>query len=232
MKTLLLTLLTIIIFGAQANAPQDSITFYGKVLKVDGHNVMHVVRGDRILFVSLAFLNTPIRGEPYFEETNNFLKETLDQEWLMFTIVRYGRNANVKPALVRLKDQTSLNAEVIRKGMGMVDLATKPPPALIDQAITASKAKVGMWGLEKTLDPLDREIMVASGDEIQSFLSKENKTGIKPYVLLKEKKLAMPIFCAMILKYDDIALTAHSARNKGYVVIEDCGDPNFHIQKK
>lgn len=226
MKRLILIFLSAAVcLPLSATESNSSLTFFGQVAKVDGHNVMHVLKDNTVLFASLAFLHTPVRGEPFFEETNAYLKKTLENQWVMFTVVRYGRNANVKPTLVRLKDQTSLNAEVVRKGMGMVDLATSPPVALIDQAITASDSKVGMWGLDKKLDPLDRHTMVSKAQDFKSFLSDENTTGIKPYVMIDNQKIALPVVCAFKVEYDKIALTAHSATNKGYTILETCDLP-------
>lgn len=201
---------------------ENSKTFFGKVLKVDGHQVMHVAYKNEVRFLSLAFLNTPVRGEPFFDESHTYLKSVAEQKWLMFTIVRYGSKANVKPALVRLPDQKSLNAQMVRQGMSMVDLATKPPPALIDQAINASNDKIGLWGKAEKMDPLNREVLFSQRSEFESFLSKNNDTGVKPYILVKATKIAHPIQCGLLQRYDDVALTAHVATRKGYTIQEQC----------
>lgn len=212
-------LLCLISLNAYARNTQ---TFFAKVIDVDGHNVLHLYKDDKIFFSSFAYLNTPVRGEPYFDETNAFIKEKLLDKWHMFTIVTYGKEAIVKPSLVRLKDQTSMNAELVRQGMATVNIATKPPASLIDQAISASNEKVGMWGLDKMMDQLNRSLNYSVKSDLKHFLSEDNKTGIKPYILLKKENVALPIVCAFNTRYDEIALTVHSAKQKGFRVVESC----------
>lgn len=111
--------------------------------------------------------------------------------------------------------------------MGMADLATKPPSAIIDQAITASDSKVGMWALEKTLDPLDRQVMASQKKNMDEFLSEKNTSGIKPYILIDSVMLALPIQCAFQVQHKKFALTAHAARHRGYTVVDNCYPPEL-----
>lgn len=199
----------------------SSTSFYGKVLKVDGHQVLHVGVEGKLHFISIAYLMTPVRGEPYFEEANKYLKDTMEGKWALFTIAGYGKNARVRPALIRKEDDRSLNAALVKQGFSMVNMATKPPSVLTDMAMVASENKVGLWSFDLKLDPLNRKVSALTGKGISDFIQ-EKGNPITPYVLIKADKTARPIACGFIHEYDDTALTKYVALNAGYTIVEKC----------
>ena len=221
-----LSLLWFIIFflmvSSAVNAKQN--TFFGKVLEVDGHNVMTVADGNGDLrFLSLAYISTPVRYEPYFNEVNAYF-QTFVGNWYQFTIARYGRSALVKPVLMRDMKQKSINANLVQNGLGVVNIATSPPPALIDQGYRASKEKIGLWGQDNKFNPLERTAFTAFN--LKEMLSTKSKNGLVPYFKVKSSMRAYPIACGITVpqKRYPIALTAHVARQEGYTVINNCDD--------
>ena len=96
------------LFFTQAHADEPDLQFLGRVLKVDGHNVLTV--GDakgNLRILSLAYISTPVRTEPYFEAVNAHLKGYVG-DWFQFTVVSYGRHARVQPVLMRDTKQKSI----------------------------------------------------------------------------------------------------------------------------
>jgi endonuclease YncB( thermonuclease family) len=200
-----------------------STSFYGKVIKVDGHQVLHVGVEGKLHFISLAYLMTPVRGEPYFEQSHAYLKDTIEGKWALFTIAGYGKKAHVRPALIRTEDDRSLNAALVKQGYSMVNLATQPPAVLTDMAMVASDNKVGLWALDIKLNPFDRKASSAPGTGISAFIQQKD-SPFTPYVLINADKTARPIACGFIHAYDESALTKYVALNKGYKIIEKCLD--------
>lgn len=199
-------------------------TFFGKVLEVDGHNVMTVADGNgELRFLSFAYISTPVRHEPYFTEVNTHLQSFIGQ-WYQFTIARYGRNSNVKPVLMRDTQQKSVNADLVKAGLAMVNIATNPPPALIDQGYKASKEKIGLWGQAEKFNPLERTVFTAFN--LKDMLDVKEKHGLVPYMKVESTMTAYPVVCGITVpeKRYPIALTAHVARNEGYTVKDNCDD--------
>lgn len=216
MKCLLTVLLFIVV-----NQAFSATSFYGKVIKVDGHQVLHVGVEGKLHFISLAYLMSPVRGEPYFDETHAYLKNAIEGKWALFTIAGYGKNARVRPALVRTEDDRSLNAALVKLGFSMVNQATKPPAVLTDMAMVASQNKVGLWSLDVKLDPLNRKTRSSTGKGISAFIQRKDNP-ITPYILIDADKTARPISCGLIHPFDDTALTKHVALNKGYKIVDKC----------
>ena len=202
----------------QAESTNSSLatTFYGKVFKVDGHNVMTV--GDslgNLRFLSLAYVSTPVRGEPYFEPVNAYLKE-FEGQWFQFTIASYGRKAKVQPA-----DQTSVNSAMVREGLAAVNMPTNPPASLIDQGMTASKEKKGLWGEDEKFQIVGRR--VGFGVKLTEMLKVEGKRGLVPYAMDSSTMTAYPIACVFLTTQNlDIALTEYVAKRKGYSIAKNC----------
>ncbi|MGY0314382.1 hypothetical protein ACV4QK_21150 (plasmid) [Alteromonas macleodii] len=199
-------------------------TFFGKVLDVDGHNVLTV--GDskgHLRFLSLAYISTPVRDEPFFKPVNDHL-QTYVGNWYQFTVVSYGKNARVKPVLMRNHEQKSVNSDLVRKGLAIVNIATNPPPSLIDQGYEASNDKIGLWGEDEQFSTLTRNPFAAF--DLSKMLSTKGKNGLVPYFKVEETKMAYPVGCGIAFpdKKMDIALTAHVARKQGYTVTDDCSE--------
>ncbi|WP_338455208.1 hypothetical protein [uncultured Alteromonas sp.] len=215
--------LIVLMFSSIAVADSQK-TFFGKVLEVDGHNVFTV--GDsqgRLRILSLAYISTPVRDEPFFKTVNDHL-QTFVGNWYQFTIVSYGINASVKPVLMRDQEQKSVNSFMVRNGMAMVNIATNPPPSLIDQGYEASNNKIGLWGQEEQFNPLSRSPF--SAFDLSKMLSTKGKDGLVPYFKVEETKMAYPVGCGIAFpdKKMDIALTAHVAKKQGYTVTDDCSE--------
>lgn len=213
-----ITTLLLVFFANQAIS---STSFYGKVIKVDGHQVLHVGVQGELTFISLAYLSTPVRGEPYFTEAHKYLKDTLEGKWALFTIAGYGRNARVRPALIRTQDDRSLNAALVKQGFSMVNLASQPPAVLTDMAMVASENKVGMWALDLKLDPLNRKTSAASSKGISGFIQQKD-SPFSPYILINSDKTARPMACGLVRAYDETALTRYVAINRGYKIVDQC----------
>ena len=82
--------------GFLVPAHSSDNTFFGKVLEIDGHNVMTVADAEgNLRILSLAYISTPVRGEPYFDTVNEHL-QTFVGSWYQFTVVTYGKNAYVQ----------------------------------------------------------------------------------------------------------------------------------------
>ena len=212
------------LFFTQAHADEPDLQFLGRVLKVDGHNVLTV--GDakgNLRILSLAYISTPVRTEPYFEAVNAHLKGYVG-DWFQFTVVSYGRHANVQPVLMRDTKQKSINSMMVKEGLAMVNMATNPPVSLIDQAYAASESKVGLWGQDEKFDPLARNAF--GGINLKDMLRIEGKNGLVPYVKDPTSMKAFPVLCAFTprAKSLPIALTAHVAKREGYQIMENCDE--------
>ena len=217
-----LCLIMFALFFIQAQADEPDLMFLGRVLEVDGHNVLTV--GDakgNLRILSLAYISTPVRNEPYFETVNAHLKAYVG-DWFQFTVVSYGRHARVQPVLMRDTKQKSINSLMIKEGLAMVNMATNPPASLIDQAYAASESKVGLWAQDEKFDPLAR--IAFGGINLKDMLRIEGKNGLVPYVKDRSSMKAYPVLCAFTprAKSLPIALTAHVAKREGYQIMHNC----------
>ena len=217
-----LCLIMFALFFIQAQADEPDLMFLGRVLEVDGHNVLTV--GDakgNLRILSLAYISTPVRNEPYFETVNAHLKAYVG-DWFQFTVVSYGRHARVQPVLMRDTKQKSINSLMIKEGLAMVNMATNPPASLIDQAYAASESKVGLWAQDEKFDPLARTAF--GGINLKDMLRIEGKNGLVPYVKDRSSMKAYPVLCAFTprAKSLPIALTAHVAKREGYQIMHNC----------
>ena len=220
LRPLIFSMCFIVNFGALG---LDNI-FIGKVIAVDGHNVMTVADAKgNLRILSLAYISTPVRHEPYFEPVNKHLAAYIDK-WFQFTVASYGRNAHVQPVLMRDMQQKSINSLMIKSGLAMVNMATNPPPALIDQAYKASSDRIGLWAEERKFNPLER--VAVNAFDLAKMLSPEDKNGLVPYFKDKETMNAYPVVCAMAASGQNmpIALTAHVARKEGYSIKDNCDE--------
>ena len=226
MNRFLLLFFCFLSFASHANS---SLTFFGKVLKVDGHNVMHVGINGQYRYLTLAYLMTPVKDEPYAQEVNAFMREQLVGEWLMFTRVAYGKEQRVMPVIIRMKDKSAFNMTMLRKGLAVVNLSTNPPVQMIDNQITAKNASIGLWSIPEKFDvyrglkgTYRSKQFTQSDQELKDYMmDKENP--IRGFILQADTKKAYELICMLSnTPYDKMAYTIHSVKAQGYTIEEGC----------
>lgn len=221
MKYTLLIILALFTFNTLATN-----MYVAKVLKVDSNNVVHLGHDGVLKLINLAYLVTPVDGEPLHEEVNAYLAGILDGEWVRVTEVSYGRGALVRPSLVRLYDNTMLNTEIIKKGYALPDLGTKPPQAIMHLATEAKESNLGVWSLVKEFAHARyvKEGSTANtlfGD-MTAALTRAKENNLQPYLLDSTTMTAYPLKCLMSVENPQMVSTIHVAEHRGYVLNEDC----------
>jgi len=218
-------LLTLLLLFAIPTCFASNI-YFAKVLRVDNHNVLHLVHDGELQAVSLGYINTPIKGEVFHEKVNKYLVDNLLEKWVRVTELTYGRNAIVKPALIRTRGLVLINKEVLEKGLGVPNLATNPPNAIIVASENAHGSKVGLWGkidefkVQRNSQGEDRRIKEIM-DGFTESLVKVKSLGINPYVGDKKTKKAYRLACISTVKNQYIFATQYVAINNGFTLIEN-----------
>lgn len=204
--------------------------YYAKVLKVDSNNVIHVGKDGIYSAINLAYLSTPVKGEPLHEQANSYLSERLVGEWVRVTEVSYGGGALVKPSLIRLYDNTMINVEILKEGFALPNLQTNPPNTLLKYANEARQSEKGIW---KHLQEFSRARYKSGGIEsgrlfgdMLSTIQNAKANNVKPLILDKKTMLAYPFECLLAVKDPKPASTQYVAEHLGYTLVYHCPKAN------
>lgn len=200
--------------------------YFAQVIRIDNHNVIHLLHGGELQAVSLGYISTPVNGEVFHKQANDYLKTTILDKWVRVTELTYGKNALVKPALIRTRGLILVNKEMLAKGLGVPNLATNPPNAIMTVAEKAHTENIGMWGVIEEFKRQRQDTL--GGDRIKNImdgftasLTKVKKLGIEPYVGDLVSRKAYRFNCFMQIKKPRIFSTQYAAKNNGFELIDD-----------
>lgn len=221
----ILILITTLLYSCYglANGVQ---TYYAQVVKVDAHNVIHVASNGLYVALSLGYLTTPVEGEVFHQETHTKLTNLILNKWVRVTELTYGRDALVKPALIRSRDGESINSAMITSGHALPNFDTMPPSPLIELASAARESNLGIW---QHIELFERQRFALSATGLSEVFGRYNqgleaarKVGAEPMVLDQGTKKAYPLNCMHKVDNKRFILNQHVAKNRGYLIQEEC----------
>lgn len=202
-----------------------SSIYYAKVVKIDDHNVIYVVRDGLLRAVSLGYVSSPVKGEVLFAEAHAYLVGAILEKWVRITELSYGRHALVKPVLVRTKEFALINSEMVEKGLALPDFKTKPPSVLVKKGKLAQKNKVGLWPhLKQFVQDRNKQNSIGLMRFMENYrlgLEKVKSKGIEPYLGDVKTKIAYKLKCFNLIKKPIMFATQYVAQHKGYVLNKD-----------
>lgn len=223
----LLPLILLLSFFVQSEPTQRKVgafTSYAKVIKVDNNNIFHLGFEGDYVFAHLSYIRMPIKGEPFFEQAHQMLKQ-YEGEWLRVTEVKRLATPNSNSFLIYDPQNKSINMRMIREGLAFPFVADEPPGPLIDLAHTARKNKVGMWSQEfvKLTTPHEAEAL-----KFTKYLDKQLKVFANKATehLLRVGDKAYYTSCMhKIGKHDGFVFDERSAKRRGLTIMPRCNPP-------
>ena len=224
-------ILSVILLFSFATLAQQSeqrkvgaFTTYAKVIKVDSNNVFHLGYEGDYVFAHLSYIRVPIKGEPFFDQAHQILKQ-LEGEWVRVTEVKRLKTPSSNSFLIYDPQNRSVNMRMIREGLAFPFIADKPPGPLVDLAHTARKKRVGMWSEDylKLTSPHEAEAMKFNqylNDQIKVFATKTTE-----YLFRVGNKAYYPDCLGKIRSPDGFVFDERSAKRRGLTIMPRCHKP-------
>jgi endonuclease YncB( thermonuclease family) len=131
-----------------ASALACAATYTGKVIKVVDGDTLHVLYQGGALKVRLAEIDTPERGQPWYQRAKDALAEKVAARVVSVEEVdrdRYGRLVG-KVWL----DRRDINREMVAGGHAWVYRRYLRDPSLLEDENRAQAALLGLWRLPET----------------------------------------------------------------------------------
>jgi endonuclease YncB( thermonuclease family) len=131
-----------------ASALACAATYTGKVIKVLDGDTLHVLYHGGALKVRLSEIDTPERGQPWYQRAKDTLAEKVAARVVSVEEVdrdRYGRLVG-KVWL----DGRDINREMVAGGHALVYRRYLRDPSLLEDENRAQEALLGLWRLPET----------------------------------------------------------------------------------
>lgn len=120
-------------------------SFEGRVVSVEEGDVLRVQRDTSVVTVQLYGIDTPELGQPYGREARHYVADRVLQDTVAVTVKERGKEASLS-GIVKTPDGTSLNADLLRRGLAWWHNRNAPDAAHL-QALEqkAQNANRGVW---------------------------------------------------------------------------------------
>ncbi len=132
-------------------AAADTAHFNATVVDVEDGDTIVVLRDGRRQKIRLAGIDCPERGQPFFEKAKGFTAYKTMSETVTVDVKLRGRY-RILVAEVRLPDGTSLNRELVTRGLAWWYRPFSNDTTLRELELEARLSKRGLWAA--SLDPI------------------------------------------------------------------------------